>query len=295
MDTAALLESVTHRAAQLEDLDYDRIREDLRKSSIARIVGLVDRETARAGLRKIQEQFSAANDRKHDPRDTDAIRRNFQKLQVGAKSGGDHRRTLGRFLRILYNPIFAEDIYGLREAFIQTARFRNRLYNLPLDFAVSGTDDGFFTCARVHQYPRGGGFMVPHRDLFSRLVTEESDMGYFQVFFLLTERGTDYQEGGGYIELHGQRVMFEEFTQAGDIVIYDGRTVHGVADVDPLEPLELTQFRGRAAGFVSLYRHLPSGTDAYDKVSREAVRRFTTSGIPGTGRPEDDPEIQVGH
>jgi len=137
--------------------------------------------------------------------------------------------------------------------------------------------------------------MVPHRDLFSRLVTEESDMGYFQVFFLLTERGTDYQEGGGYIELHGQRVMFEEFTQAGDIVIYDGRTVHGVADVDPLEPLELTQFRGRAAGFVSLYRHLPSGTDAYDKVSREAVRRFTTSGIPGTGRPEDDPEIQVGH
>ncbi len=290
LNTATLLERVTYHATCLDQLDYDRIRADLQQHSIARVVGLVDRDVVRAGLKRIQDGFDIANDRKHDPRDTDAIRRNFQKLQIGAKSGGDHRRTLGRFLRILYNPIFAEDIYGLRSSFMQTARFRNRLYLLPENFAVEGTDDGFFTCARVHQYPRGGGFMVPHRDMFSRLVTEDSQMGYFQVFFLLTEKGTDYHEGGGYIQLNGEQILFEDFTQAGDIVIYDGRTVHGVADVDPLAPLELNVFRGRAAAFVSLYKSLPSGTDAYDRISTEAVNRFTP-----TDNQASAPEILVGH
>jgi hypothetical protein len=145
---------------------------------------------------------------------------------------------------------------------------------LPEDFAVEGTDNGFFTCARIHQYPEGGGFMVPHRDLFSRLVTEKSDLGYFQIFFLLTEKGTDYKEGGGYVEINDRRVMFEDHTVAGDIVIYDGRTMHGVADVDPLSPLDLDRFGGRSAGFVSLFRHLAPDGNSYAKLSREAVERL---------------------
>lgn len=274
-----LLDSVTYIASSLEDLDYERIREDVRRTSLARIRGLLDRRTIRSCLSRIQGGFDRSRDRKHDPRDADAVRTNFQKLQIGANSGADTRRTLGRFLRILYNPIFAEDIYGLRASFAMTARFRNRLYGLPDGFAVEGTDDGFFTCARIHQYPQGGGFMVPHRDVFSRLVTEKSDLGYFQIFFLLTEKGTDYAEGGGYVEIDGRRVMFEDHTAAGDIVVYDGRTMHGVADVDPLLPLDLDAFGGRSAGFVSLFRHLASGGDSYAKLSREAVERL----MPGDG------------
>lgn len=271
-----LLDSVTHVADSLDRLDYERIRDDVRRTSLARIRGLLDRPTIRACLARIKNGFDRSRDRKHDTRDTDAVRTNFQKLQIGANSGADTRRTLGRFLRILYNPIFAADVYGLRESFAITARFRNRLYGLPEDFAVEGTDDGFFTCARIHQYPQGGGFMVPHRDLFSRLVTEKSDLGYFQIFFLLTEKGTDYAEGGGYVEIDDRRVLFEDHAAAGDIVIYDGRTMHGVADVDPLLPLDLDTFGGRAAGFVSLFRHLASGGDSYAKLSREAVERLLT-------------------
>lgn len=265
---------MTHVADGLDGLDYERIREDVRRHSLARVRGLLDRETVRSGLSRIRTTFDRGNDRKHDPRDTEAVRRNFQKLQIGANSGADTRRTLGRFLRILYNPIFADDVFGLRESFAVTARFRNRLYGLPEDFAVEGTDNGFFTCSRIQQYPQGGGFMVPHRDVFSRLATEKSDLGYFQVFFLLTEKGSDYREGGGYVEIDEQRVVFEDHTASGDIVIYDGRTVHGVADVDPLLPLDLDTFGGRSAGFVSLFRHLASDGDSYARLSREAVERL---------------------
>lgn len=269
-----LIESVTHVASSLDDLDYERIREDVRRTSLARVRGLLDRQAIRECLARVQEGFDRSKDRKHDPQDTEAVRTNFQKLQIGAKSGADTRRTLGRFLRILYNPIFADDIYGLREAFAITARFRNRLYGLPEDFAVEGTDNGFFTCARIHQYPQGGGFMVPHRDIFSRLVTEKSELGYFQIFFLLTEKGSDYTEGGGYVEIDERRVLFEDYTLTGDIVIYDGRTMHGVADVDPLLPLDLDHFSGRSAGFVSLFRHLAADGNSYAKLSREAVERL---------------------
>lgn len=274
LDDRSLLESVTHVASSLAELDYDRIRDDVRRTSLARVRGLLDRDRIRSCLARIQKGFDRTKDRKHDPRDTEAVRTNFQKLQIGANSGADTRRTLGRFLRILYNPIFAEDIHGLRDAFATTARFRNLLYGLPEDFAVEGTDNGFFTCARIHQYPQGGGFMVPHRDLFSRLVTEKSDLGYFQIFFLLTEKGVDYREGGGYVEINERRVLFEDHTSAGDIVIYDGRTMHGVADVDPLLPLDLDTFGGRSAGFVSLFRHLAPDGNSYAKLSREAVERL---------------------
>ena len=282
---AEFLDGVTRHATGLDSLDYEQMRRQLAERSVVRVTGLLDRDEIRAAHARIARDFDASNDRKHDPRDTEALRRNFQKLQVGANSGMDTRRTLGRFLRILYNPIFAPDVFGLRKAFAGVARFRNRLYGLPEDFAVEGTDDGLFTCARIHQYPRGGGFMVPHRDLFSRLVTEESDMGYFQVFFLLSEKGIDYREGGAYVEHEGERVSFEDTARAGDVLVYDGRTIHGVADIDPLEPLELDRFGGRAAAFVSLYRHLEPGEAGYGRVSREAVRRFPGDvGSPAGGK-----------
>lgn len=276
-ECSELIQRVTHSIDSVESIDIDRVLRDVREFSIARITGILDRQSIRRSYESIRDGFDQANDRKHDPRDTEAPRSNYQKLQIGGNSGMDTRRTLGRFLRILYNPIFRDDIYGLRDAFIKVSRLRNKLYGLPDDFAVEGTTDGLFTCARIHQYPRGGGFMVPHRDLFSRLATNASDLSYFQVFFLITEKGTDYQKGGGYIELDEKRYLFEDYTLAGDIVIYDGRTMHGVEDIDPLHPLELDQFGGRAAGFVSLFKHLQGGGNEYAKMSTEAVEKYISN------------------
>jgi hypothetical protein len=274
-DARALLARVSFDATSVADVPYDAVRSALAESSIARVRGLFDREQIRAVLRKVAANFDASADRRHDPRDTEAIRRNFQKLQIGANSGIDTRRTLGRFLRILYNPIFADDIHGMRAHFVTLARFRNRLFGLPEDHAVHGTsDDGFWTCARLHQYPQGGGFMVPHRDLYARAATVEADLGYYQPFLILSECGEDYREGGAYIDLGEQRIRYEAECRAGDVIVYDGRTIHGVADVDPLEALALDRFSGRVAAFASLYRHLPPGVESYQDLTRRATARF---------------------
>jgi hypothetical protein len=275
-DPRRFLETVTFSARALDEVDYSALRRTLERSSIVRVRGLFERAWLRERVTAMAQAFDAKNDRRHDPRDTEAVRRNFQKLQIGAGSGIDTRRTLGRFLRVLYNPIFAEDVYGLRSLFVTLARFRNGLYGLPSEHAVHGIDDDFFTCARVHQYPRGGGFMVPHRDHFSQVVTVEAALGYYQPFVILSERGQDYTEGGAYVDLGEERILYEAACEAGDVVVYDGRTIHGVADVDPLAPLDLATFSGRMAAFASLYRVLAPGAAAYAEVAQKALERYGT-------------------
>jgi hypothetical protein len=185
IDPETFLGRVTFEVASLDRIPLAEVRRALREHSIARIVGLFNRADIRAKLAAIAATFDSRNDRRHDPRDSEAVRRNYQKLQIGARSGIDTRRTLGRFLRVLYNPIFEEDVHGLRSAFVTLARLRNGLFELPRDHAVHGIDGDLFTCARLHQYPRGGGFMVPHRDHFSQIVSVEENLRYYQPFLIV--------------------------------------------------------------------------------------------------------------
>ena len=242
--------------------------------------GLFNPDAIRAARRRIAQSFDPANDRKHDPRDSDAVRRNFQKLQIGANSGIDSRRTLGRFMRAIFNPIFTDDVLGMREHFVTLARFRNRLSDLPAEHAVFGTEGGYWTCARLLQYPRGGGFMVPHRDVYSRVATNEAGLPYFQPVLLLTEKPHDFQEGGGYVDRGECRFHYEAFCAAGDLIVYDGRSIHGVADIDPLADLDLQTFGGRVVALVSLYRHLSPETGDYADLTRLGVASMGTEQVP---------------
>ena len=268
---SAQFDAVLLHADRLESLRIDEVRRTIDEHALVCIRGLFDPVAIRAVLRGIRERFDPGNDRKHDPRDSDAVRRNFQKLQVGANSGIDSRRTLGRFMRALYNPIFADDIHGMRGHFIQLARFRNLLYGLPVDFAVETTEQGYWSCTRIQQYPRGGGFMVPHRDVYSQIATTEAGMGYYQPMLLMSDPGEDFTEGGAYVDRGGQRFQYERFCRAGDLIAYNGNSIHGVADIDPMLDLDLTHFSGRVVALVSLFRHLDGTVDDYARMSRRGV------------------------
>jgi hypothetical protein len=279
---AELLDRVTFEGTGVDSLPYDTIREVLAAHTVVRIRGLFARDELRAVLAGITAGFSATRDERHDPRDSDAVRRNFQKLQVGANSGVSSRRTLGRFMRMLYNPIFADDIYGMRAHFITLARFRNLLYKLPVDFAVRGTDDGYWTCSRILQYPRGGGFIVPHRDMYAQVAAAEAGFGYYQPLLLLTEKGLDFSEGGAYVDVGDDRLFYEDGCRAGDVVVYDGRSMHGVSDIDPLEPLDLAHFSGRAVALATLFKLLVPGRDDYARMAEKARDWY------GAGREKGD-------
>jgi predicted acetyltransferase len=248
------VQSITVPATGLDALPVDRLRSLLNERLVVRVTGLFAREEVVAAADRLRTGFDRRRDRKHDPRNVDAIRGNLQKLQIGGASANN----VARFLRIFYNPIFAEDIYGMREVFVRLARFRNRLFGLPDDFAVFGTDEGFWTAARVNQYPTGGGFMVAHRDQDVYVVRhDEADAkAIYQPLLLMSEKSRDFHAGGAFVEIDGQRIFYEDHCAIGDVLVYDGRAVHGVADIDPLEPLNLDHFCGRAVAFVTLFRRL---------------------------------------
>jgi hypothetical protein len=269
-----MLDRCSFEGTDIRSLPYPEIRDAASRHGFARVRGLFEREELRAVLSAIVSQFDAGRDQRHDPRDTDAVRRNFQKLQVGANSGLGSRRTLGRFMRVLYNPIFADDIYGMRRHFTTLARFRNLLYGLPTDFAVEGTDDGYWTCSRLQQYPAGGGFMVPHRDMYAQAASAETGLPYYQVLLELTEKGRDFVEGGAYVDVGEERVLYEDRCLSGDVIVYDGRSIHGVADIDPMLPLDLQRLSGRIVGMASLFRLLAPGAAEYSRLAEKAGQLY---------------------
>ncbi len=260
----------TFQAASVDALPVDEILDSLRAHSVVRIRGLFDAAAIGAAKRRMASQFDCANDRKHDPLDTEAVRTNLQKLVVGGITGTNEHRALARFVRTFHNPIFADDVHGMRSHFIQLARLRNRLLGFDGDFAVHGTEQGYWTASRVHQYPCGGGFMVPHVDAYSRAAIADTGARYAQVFLLMSRKGEDYEAGGAFVEVGGERRYYESECEIGDVIVYDGHSVHGVGDIDPLKPLDLTTFSGRVVAFASLYRHLTRGGEEYAQLARTA-------------------------
>lgn len=270
MPRTSVFEGATFQAATPDELPVPQLHSVLKDRRVARIRGLFDPAAIRASKERMVAQFTCSMDRKHDPRDTEAVRTNFQKLVVGGITGTNRHRALARFVRMFYNPIFAEDVHEMRAHFIRLARVRNRLFGLEEDFAVHGTEAGYWTASRVHQYPRGGGFMVPHRDAFSRMAVEDGGGSYLQLFLVMTTKGEDFMEGGAFVELENERVYYEDECEAGDVILYDGEAIHGVGDIDPLEPLDLTTLSGRLVAFASLYRHFTPGDESFASFARKA-------------------------
>jgi hypothetical protein len=133
---------------------------------------------------------------------------------------------------------------------------RNHLLGLPRDFAIDGIEEGFWTAARLQQYPRGGGFIQAHVDRATVNVVPSGEANYVQVLVVLTTRGNDFERGGAFLETGDARTDLESHVELGDLVIYDEQAVHGVGDIDPHAVLDATTLSGRVAGFANLYRVL---------------------------------------
>ena len=253
-----LLSQTTFDIDRPEDLDREAVLHSLSKYSLARIRGVVDHEAIVQGKARLAERFSADDDRPSLGEDPQELKDNFQKLSIGGAQGYGVYRP--RCLRTLYNPIWAEDVYGLRESFRTLARVRNAVYGLPLEFAVDGIDRGMWTASRIHHYPRGGGFLISHRDTVVPKVQKKQGFdSFYQPIMVMSRKGIDFEQGGGYVEIEGERYFFETECQYGDIVIYDGRTVHGVDDIDPHLAFRQDSIEGRLAGFCTLYKDMQEG------------------------------------
>ena len=239
-----------------EDIPLDSLYDAMERRTFACIRGIVPESEVRHALEVIEDRFDHCKD--HPPRGqpASAVRTNFQKLNVGGESITANNDD-ARLFRAFYNPFWEEDIWALRGALTALAKTRNVIAALPPEFAMNGIEDnGLWTAARWHQYPAGGGFFRRHTDYVVKDIADERSTEFFQVVLTMSRKGEHYKEGGAFVDVDGERIFLDDHSLPGDIIIYDGRTVHGVEDIDPHEPLDLTTINGRLAGFVTLFKKM---------------------------------------
>jgi hypothetical protein len=239
-----------------EEIRLDAFMDAMERRTFACIRGLVQPADMKAAHARIVERFDSRNDQPAKGHSADAVRSNFQKVLLG----GESRKASNddaRCFRSCYTPFWAEDIWGLHSSLKQLARVRNHLAGLPLDFALAGTEaNGLWTAARFHQYPKGGGFFRRHTDYVAKDVADEKSTRFYQVVLTITRKGEHFKDGGAFVDVGDERVVLDDQALQGDIVVYDGRTMHGVEDIDPTEVLDFSTINGRIAGFATLYKKL---------------------------------------
>ena len=269
-----IVEAATVRVAEVDQLNTKQLSEVLAEHNFAVIKGLIDPDAIRASKNLIRSLYSQDNDHPATGESPQDIMDNFQKLSIG---GAEHSGTYRpRCMRTMYNPIWADDIYAMRQIFRTAAQTRNILYGWPLDYCVDTVQDGFWTAARIHHYPAGGGFLVSHVDDVVPVVQQAEGINqYFQPVVVMSKKGEgaecDFRTGGGFFDVLGERYYYESHAELGDIVVYSGATVHGVADIDLHKTFDPRICEGRLAAFVTLYRKFdrPNQLQDYVKIDKE--------------------------
>lgn len=95
--------------------------------------------------------------------------------------------------------------------------------------------------------------MTAHRDSRAAENLKGLSDSYIQLVLLLTEKGADYRQGGAYIRRGRDAIDTEAGSLAGDVLVYDGNTLHGVEDIDPDLPFTPSDLRGRAVALATIY------------------------------------------
>jgi hypothetical protein len=239
-----------------QEVRLDDFMHAMERRTFACIRGLVKPQAMQAACERIVARFDRRLDQPAKGHSADAVRRNFQKVLLGGESRSASNDD-ARCFRSVYNPFWDEDVWGLHDGLRQLARMRNHLAGLRPDFALERIEDnGLWTAARFHQYPRGGGFFRRHTDYIVKDVADEKSTRFYQVVLTITRKGVHFQEGGAFVDIGERRVVLDDCALQGDIIVYDGRTMHGVEDIDPTALLDLETINGRIAGFATLYKKM---------------------------------------
>jgi hypothetical protein len=224
------------------------------RSGFVAIRGLFDRDSVRAKLRSVYRFANTAQRLPSAGVSPEAVQRNVVKWSIGGHS--TTQSGLPRMMTTVYNPLFADDLHGLHGDFRKIIEIRDALADRDVLTDEKLAPDRWNGC-RVQIYPAGGGFMGAHLDSRGVGNLPRSSGAFIQLLLLLTERGTDYHAGGAFVECEGKRIDSEAGTRSGDVVVYDGATVHGVSDIDPTLAFSAAELRGRAVALATIYDKQP--------------------------------------
>jgi len=237
--------------SKIENIDFKLLRKIVAKSSFVCLRGLVSSKDVKISKSLLRNWFNHKNDY-YGIVEPEIVKKNNSKLMIGGHIY-NQKFYNPRFMRIIYNPFMDRDIFKCHSIFRIASVIRNNLLKQNSNFAINSISD-IWTACRFHQYPRGGGFLNAHKDkLAPAIINKFGDLPYYQVFINMSSIPDDYTTGGGFIVYADKILLYDKFCELGDIIIYNGNTIHGVLDIDSGEKIDLENINGRLAGFVTLY------------------------------------------
>jgi hypothetical protein len=177
----------------------------------------------------------------------------WRKLAIGSSNGLGN--PYAQNLQSIYFDANDENYPALGALFRFMIAVRNRLMRLDASFGDNPERDRFWNACRVHHYPRGGGFMAMHKDThFPGVISAQIGKPFYQVSVLLSRKHIDFCSGGGFvINNRDEKIDLEAEGGFGSLILFDGRTYHGVEDVDLDKIIDFSRPDGRLAAFVNLY------------------------------------------
>lgn len=183
----------------------------------------------------------------------------YKELQAGAirkkniSSANGVGESYAQVLQTTYYPVQNPYVWTKKMFDFQIVA-RNRLVGLSDWYGDNPPTDQYWNACRIHHYPRGGGFMVEHRDThFPKII---GDMHYLQTLFLMSIKGTDFKTGGGFIRTNeGEFIDLEDQGGMGALIFFDGRIQHGVRDVDSDSDFSLSAQTGRLVAIAGQYEY----------------------------------------
>jgi hypothetical protein len=94
--------------------------------------------------------------------------------------------------------------------------------------------------------------MVMHTDTY--FPVQLGPYSFYQLLVPLSRKGRDFNHGGGVIvDRQGKKINTDDEGGFGTILVFDGRTPHGVEDVDPEDLIDFDNPRGRLSVVCNLY------------------------------------------
>jgi hypothetical protein len=237
------------------DIDIEKIKKETidRGYSVITPPDFIDlTKSARAEYFKLKTEVNISSGKEHfDYKDIKECPK--RKLSISSKNSLGE--SYAQFLQTTFLDCRTSKYNSLNEIFILMLSLRNILMGTGIDFGFNPLTDRFWNASRIHDYPRGGGFMATHHDTYFDVELEKLDIPYYQILVPLSEKGVDYFDGGGIlIDKNNNKINTDHEFGMGSIVIFDGKIDHGVEDIDPGEIVDFDSLDGRVALFANVYK-----------------------------------------
>lgn len=133
-----------------------------------------------------------------------------------------------------------QDIFNIFNVFKKAYQLRNIINNNPKNkFLGIEPEDDCIARLSFQFYPCGVGGMNKHND----------PLDHHQLavpIMIMSKKGKDFKVGGGFVEkINGEKIIFDEIADYGDIVYFHTQIPHGVEKIDPQVKDDWLSFKGR--------------------------------------------------